>query len=356
MVAYSGLGCLPIALLGALVTIWFRIVDAGGGDWATACLAAVPIALVLGLVNFVAAVSLNRASAPDQLPGGDDTMWTSRHRTGGTPLQCFSPHFLAAAGLFGAGWTLQWVHWLVAVAEYGALTAVYYAVPDFRRRPAKAVAVAERGTFARARGWAFRDRLPALAGRWKPAPLQQLPTTPAEVLNSPPPAGLRDHFAVMSGTRGGVRFTIADAFEPEPFAPFRAWQQRHVTVCAVHLDTVFPSVRVALRGRGGRRARYTLEVETLRPDFAEALVTKETIEAMLAAETKEWSIQGRDVLTVLRDQPADTQDGGTGDQSADYDLDAVRAIERLTALIARLPTDLAPWANDAALPGLPLKD
>ncbi|MFF4551070.1 hypothetical protein ACFY1J_44095 [Streptomyces sp. NPDC001406] len=86
----------------------------------------------------------------------------------------------------------------------------------------------------------------------------------------------------------------------------------------------------------------------MRPDFAEALVTEETIEAMLAAETMEWSIQGRDVLTVLRDQPTDTQDGGTGDQPADYDLDAVRAIERLTALIARLPAD--------ALPGLPLED
>lgn len=355
MLAYSGLGCLPLGLLGALLAIWFRIIDARGGDWATACLAAIPIALVLGLVNLVAAVSLNRAPAPGQVPGGDDTVWTSRHRAGGTPLQCYSPYFLAAAGLFCAGWTLQWVHWLVAVAEYGALTAVYYAVPGFRRRPAKAITVAERGTFARARGWAFRDRLPALAERWKPGPLQRLSTTPAEVLNSPPEAGLRDHFAVMSGTRGGVRFTIADAFEPEPFAPFRAWQQHHVTVCAVHLDTAFPSIRVALRGRPGRRTRYTLEVETLRPDFAEALVTQETIEAMLAAETMEWSIQGRDVLTVLRDQPADTHDGGAGDQPVDYDLDAVHAIERLTALIARLPTNLAPWAHDA-LPGLPLKD
>ncbi|MGW3122821.1 hypothetical protein ACWDBW_37885 [Streptomyces sp. NPDC001107] len=152
-----------------------------------------------------------------------------------------------------------------------------------------------------------------------------------------------------------MRFTIADAFEPEPFAPFRAWQQHHVTVCAVHLDTAFRSLRVALRGRPGRRTRYPLEVETLRPDFAEALVTEETMEAMLAAETMEWSIQGRDVLTVLRDHPADTQDGSTGDQPADYDLDAVRAIERLTSLIARLPTNLAPWAHDA-LPGLPLED
>ena len=352
MLAYSGLGCLPLALLGALSVIWFSIIDARGGDWATACLVAVPIALVLGLVNLVAAESCNRAPAPDQLPGGDDTVWTSRHRAGGTPLQCFSPHFLAAAGLFCAGWTLQWVHWLVAVAEYGALTAIYYAVPNLRRRPPKAITVAERGAFAQARGWAFRDRLPSLAGRWRPVPPQRLSTTPAEVLNSPPQAGLRDHFAVMSGTHGGVRFTIADAFEPEPFAPFRAWQQHHVTVCAVHLDTAFPFIRVALRGR---RNRYALEVETLRPDFAEALVTKETIEAMLDAETMEWSIQGRDVLTVLRDQPADTQDSGTGDQPADYDLDAVRAIERLTALIARLPTDLAPWAHDA-LPDLPLTD
>ncbi|AVV42750.1 hypothetical protein C6376_16315 [Streptomyces sp. P3] len=151
-----------------------------------------------------------------------------------------------------------------------------------------------------------------------------------------------------------VRFTIADAFEPEPFAPFRAWQQHHVTVCAVHLDTAFPSIRVALRGGGGRRIRYALEVETLRPDFAEALVTEKTIEAMLAAEVMEWSIQGRDVLTVLRDEPADTQDGGTGGQPADYDLDAVRVIERLTALIGGLPTDLAPWADDA-LSGLPLE-
>jgi hypothetical protein len=174
MLAYSGLGCLPVALLGALLAIWFRIIDARGGDWATACLAAVPIALAFGLVNLVAAVSLNRAPAPGRLPGGDDTVWTSRHRAGGTPLQCFSPYFLAAAGLFCAGWTVQWVHWLVAVAEYGALTAVYYAVPGFRRRPAKAITVAERGTFARARGWAFRDRLPALAGRWKPGPLQQV--------------------------------------------------------------------------------------------------------------------------------------------------------------------------------------
>ncbi|RPF37970.1 hypothetical protein EDD92_8072 [Streptomyces sp. TLI_185] len=61
----------------------------------------------------------------------------------------------------------------------------------------------------------------------------------------------------------------------------------------------------ALRGTGGRGARYTLEVETLRPDFAQALVTGEAIEAMLVTETKEWSIQGRDVLTVLRDQPGD---------------------------------------------------
>jgi hypothetical protein len=355
MIAYSGLGCLPLVLMGALLTIWFAIIDALGGDWATACLAAVPIALVLCLINLVTAESLNRAPDPDGLPGDDDTVWTSRHRAGGTPLQCYTPHFLAAAALFCAGWTLQWVNWLVAVAAYGALTALYYAVPNLRRRPAKAVTVAERGTFARARGWAFRDRLPALAGRWKPAPLRRLPTTPAEVLNSPPQAGLRDHFAVMSGTHRGVRFTIADAFEPVPFAPFRAWQQHQVTVCAVHLDTTFPSIRVALRGARGRRPRYTLEVDTLRPDFAEALVTEETVEAMLAAETMEWSIHGRDVLTVLRDQPDDAQDDGTGDRSADFDLDAVRAVERLTALIARLPTDLAPWADDA-LPGLPLKD
>lgn len=351
MFAYSGLGCLPIVLMGALSTIWFAIIDARGGDWATACLAAVPIALVLGLVNLAVAWSLNRAPAPGRLPGGDDTVWTARHRAGGTPLQCYSPHFLAVAGLLCAGWTMQWVHWPVAAAGYGALTALYYAVPYFRRRPAKSVTVAERGTFAHARGWAFRDRLPALDGRWKPVLPQRLPTSSAEVLNSPPQAGLRDHFAVMSGTHKGVRFTIADAFEPVPFAPFRAWQQHHVTVCAVHLDNVFPSIRVALRGR---RPRYTVEVETLRPDFAEALVTGETIEAMLAAEMMEWSIRGRDVLTVLRDCPAGTQDGGT-DQPADYDLDAVRAIERLTALIARLPTNLAPWAHDA-LPDLPLED
>lgn len=127
-----------------------------------------------------------------------------------------------------------------------------------------------------------------------------------------------------------------------------------MTVCAVHLDTACPSIRVALRGRPCPRNRYALEVETLRPDFAEALVTEKTIEAMPAAEVMEWSIQGRDVLTVLRDQPADTQDGGTGGQPADYDLDAVRVIERLTALIAALPTHLAPWA-DSAVSGLPLE-
>lgn len=352
MLAYSGLGYLPIALMGALTAIWFGIIDARGGDWATACLAAVPIALVFGLINLVVAESFNRAPAPDRLPGDDDTVWTARHRAGGTPLQCFSTHFLAVAGLFFAGWTLQWVHWLVAVAEYGALTAVYLAVPGLRRRPARAVTVAERGRFAHAHGWTFRDRLPALAKRWKPAP-QQLSVTPAEVLNSTPQAKARGHFAVMSGTREGVRFTIADAFEPVPFAPFRAWQQHHVTVCAVHLDTAFPSVRVALRGR---RRRYTLEVDTLRPDFAEALVTQETVEAMLATRTMEWTIQGRDVLTVLREQPAGTQDDGTGDQPADYDLDAVHAVERLTALVARLPTNLTPWADGDALPSLPLRD
>ena len=73
MLAFSGLGCLPIALLGALSVIWFRIIDARGGDWATACLVAVPIALVLGLVNLVVAESLNQAPAPGRLPEGDDT-------------------------------------------------------------------------------------------------------------------------------------------------------------------------------------------------------------------------------------------------------------------------------------------
>ncbi|MGW3122820.1 hypothetical protein ACWDBW_37880 [Streptomyces sp. NPDC001107] len=111
MLAFSGLGCLPIALLGALSVIWFRIIDARGGDWATACLVAVPFALVLGLVDLVAAESLNRAPDPGRLPEGDETVWTSRHRAGGTPLQCFSPYFLAAAGLFCVGWTIQWVHW-----------------------------------------------------------------------------------------------------------------------------------------------------------------------------------------------------------------------------------------------------
>ncbi|MET8977374.1 hypothetical protein ABZX85_17305 [Streptomyces sp. NPDC004539] len=351
MLAYSGLGCLPPALLGALTAVWFAVADARDGDWATACLVAVPIALVFGLVNLVAAVACNRTEAPDQVPGSDETVWSSRHRAGGTPLQSFSPYFLAAAGLLLAGWTLQWVHWPVAVAGYGALTALYYALPYFRRRPPKAVTVAERGAFARARGWAFQDRLPSLTRRWKPGPLQRLSATPAEVLNAPPRAGLRAPFAVMSGTHEGVRFTVADAFEPEPFAPFPAWQHHHVTVCAVHLDAAFPSVRVALRGR---RNRYALEIETLRPDFAEALVTEETVRAMLDTGTREWSVQGRDVLTVLRDQPDDPQDGGTGDDPADYDLDAVRAVERLAALVARLPAGLAPWAQEA-LPDLPLK-
>jgi len=356
MLAYSGLGRLPLVLLGALVAIFFTISDTLGGDWATAGLVTVPIALVFGVINLVIAESVNRAPDPDGLPGDDDTVWTARHRVGGKPLQCYSPHFLAEAGVFGAVWTLQWVNWLVVVAGYGALTALYLAVPRLRRRPAKAVTVAERGRFARARGWAFRDRLPDLAARWKPARLERLHSSYAEMLNNPPRAALRDHFAVMSGTHQGARFTIADAFEPVPFAPFRAWQQQHVTVCAVHLDTAFPAIRVALRGGHGRRPRYTLEVDTLRPDFAEALVTEGTVEAMLAARTMEWSIQGRDVLTVLRDLPDDTQDEATGDdESADFDLDAVRAVERLTALIARLPTDLAPWAEEAVT-GLPLKD
>jgi len=74
---------------------------------------------------------------------------------------------------------------------------------------------------------------------------------------------------------------------------------------------------------------------------------------MLAAGVMEWSIQGRDVLVVLRDQPDDTEDGDREDEPADHDLDAVRAVERLTAVISRLPTDLGPWADDA-IPDLPL--
>jgi hypothetical protein len=349
MIAYSGLGCLPIGLLSAVLAVWFWIIDGSDGDWATACLAAVPIVLVLGLINLLTALSVNRA----EVPGRDFAVWTSRHRSGGTPLQSYSPYFLGMAGLFFVGWTAQWVHVLVAVAEYAALTAAYYIVPELLRRPAKAVTVAQRREFAQARGWAFSDRLPALAGRWTSGPMQRLSTNAAELLNNPPQAKLRGHFAVMSGTHQRVTFTIADAFEPVPFAPFRAWQQLHVTVCAVHLDIVFPSIRIALRGTGTRRNRHTVEVDTLRPDFAEALVTEETTAAMLAAGVMEWSIQGRDVLVVLRDQPDNTEEGDTEDEPADHDLDAVRAVERLTTVISRLPTDLGPWADDA-VPDLPL--
>ncbi|WP_307659541.1 hypothetical protein [Streptomyces sp. V1I1] len=75
---------------------------------------------------------------------------------------------------------------LVAVAEYAALTAAYYIVPELLRRPAKAETVAQRREFAQARGWAFRDRLPALAGRWASGPMQRLSTNAAELLNNPP--------------------------------------------------------------------------------------------------------------------------------------------------------------------------
>ncbi|KES05559.1 hypothetical protein BU52_18715 [Streptomyces toyocaensis] len=342
MVAYTGLGCLPIVLLGALMGIWFAITDARDGDWATACLAAVAITLAFGLVNLMAALSLNRARTPGRLPGRGATVWTPRHRTGGTPLQCFSPHFLAVAGLFGAGWTLQWVHWSVAAAGYGALTVLYHGVPGLARRPARAAAVGERGRYARAHGWAFRERLPSLARRWTLDPLQPVAMDEAALMNVPSRAVLRDPFAVMSGTHEGVSFTVADGFVSEPFAPFRAWQQHHVTVCAVHLTIGLPFVRVALPDRDVPHSRHTVEVETLRPDFAEALVTEETIEAMLAAELTEWSIQGRDVFTVLREQPAD------------HDLEVVHAIEQLTALVAALPADLAPWADGTA-PDLPLR-
>ncbi|MET9914554.1 hypothetical protein ABZZ74_49055 [Streptomyces sp. NPDC006476] len=145
------------------------------------------------------------------------------------------------------------MHWLVAATEYGALTAVYCAVPDFPT-PRKAVTVVERGAFRHARGWVFLDRLPDLAGRWKSGPLQRLSATPAKILNSPPQAAFRDQFAAMSGTRRGLRCTVADDFEPVPFTPFRTRQQHHVAVFAVHLGTGFPSIRVALRGTGGWRS------------------------------------------------------------------------------------------------------
>ncbi|MET7472992.1 hypothetical protein ABZT17_01320 [Streptomyces sp. NPDC005648] len=32
--------CYPAAMLGALSTVWFGVIDARGGDWATACLVA----------------------------------------------------------------------------------------------------------------------------------------------------------------------------------------------------------------------------------------------------------------------------------------------------------------------------
>jgi hypothetical protein len=99
--------------------------------------------------------------------------------------------------LIFVGWTVQWVHGLVAVAEYAALTTAYYLVPELRRRPAKSVTVTQRREFAQERGWAFRDRLPALTERWASGPVQRLSTSAAELLNNPPPAKLRGPFAVM---------------------------------------------------------------------------------------------------------------------------------------------------------------
>ncbi|MEV7340292.1 hypothetical protein [Streptomyces sp. NPDC093544] len=351
--AFSGLGFLPVGMLSALLMIWFWIIDGSGGDWATACIVMVPVSLVFGLINLMVAVVVNHVD----VPGGDYGVWTSRHRSAGTPVQAYSPHFLAAAGLFLAGWTVQWVHGLVAVAGYAALTAAYYGIPELLRRPAKANTAEQRKEFAGARGWAFEDRLPDLAGRWVSGPLPRLATSGAELLNSTAPVKLRGCFAVMAGTHRGVPFTVADAFEPVSFAPFRAWQKVHVTVCAVHLDTALPSLRMVLRrrgsGRGSRRSPLTVEVDTLRPDFAQAVVTQEVSEAMLAARVTEWSIQGRDALLVLRESPDAAGDGSTGDAPADYDLDAVRAVERLATVVSRLPSGIDQWA-DGILPGLPL--
>ena len=107
----------------------------GRGDWTAICLDSVPIALALGLVHLVAAEAPNRAPASNRrrkstAPYGPPGI--GRRNAAAE----FLAHFLAVAGLFGAVWTLRWVHWPVAATEYDALAAVHCAAPDFRR-PAK---------------------------------------------------------------------------------------------------------------------------------------------------------------------------------------------------------------------------
>lgn len=177
--------------LGALVTIGFRIVD-GEGGLDDRLPRRRSNRSVLGLVNLVAAEALNRAPPSDRLVRAMTPQGLPG--IGQAERRCrVSCAFLGGGRSLRGRLDAQRVHWLVAATEYGALTAVYCAGPDLRT-PGKAVTVVERGAFTHARGCVFLDRLPDLAGRRKSGP------------------------------------------------------------CAVHLETAFPSNRVALRSTGGRRS------------------------------------------------------------------------------------------------------
>lgn len=217
MIGYSGWGLLPVLLPVIPFVVWINIADYGRGDWATACLVAALVALLLGALNLGIAALLNRDDSPQE----DRMVWTGAHRSGGTALQSYTPMFLALAGAALAGWTIQWVPWQVAVGGYLAGIVAYFALPALSRRRVRAVAIVNRRAFAERHGWAFRDRLPGLSARWQFGRFSQSPAF-AEMMNAPR-GRLCGHFAAMSGVPERYTFTVVDAFEAGQWAVFRTW-------------------------------------------------------------------------------------------------------------------------------------
>ncbi|GIJ48018.1 hypothetical protein Val02_49040 [Virgisporangium aliadipatigenens] len=332
--AYSGWGCLPAVMFAAVVGLWFKLVDDGGGDWARASLISAFVVLVLGGVNLLFAMGLNRAETPR------GHVWTGRHAANGTSLQGHTPAFLGLAAALFAGWTVQWVPWPVAVVAYLLLTALYYAVPTGLRTIEKNRIVARRQRFAAERDLSIRKELPSLTTRWtldppRAAPFESL----AASMNAPAKPTLREAFAVVSGVHEEDRFTIADAYVAVPHAPAKAWQQRRITICAVHLEVALPHIRLSVRRDGDG---VEVGVDTAVPQLAQALVTADVVNAMVDSGLLSWEIQGRDALVFL-EQAGDHQDP---------DAEALDTVELLGIVTSWLPEELATWGG-GSLPDLP---
>ncbi|BEL03894.1 hypothetical protein Q0Z83_020850 [Actinoplanes sichuanensis] len=326
MVAYSGFGFLVMVWWAVLAGTFFVTVDGNAGDWVRACLNTAIAALVVAAVNLVLALGVNR----------DENGWTGRHSTSGTPLQGQTPVFLATAAGLLLAWATQWITWPGAVLGLLLVVGAYYAVPAIRRgRERSRISARRRAAAEDVHGLSFRRDLPELTARWTLAgPRATSPGSVAGMLNAPSKAALRHPFAVASGVSEGRPFTIADAYVTMPFAVCGPWQQRLITVCAVHLGIALPHTRITL-------AEGEVWCDTEAPAVAQQLLTTELLSAMIQIGLVSIEFQGRDALVMLELERV----------HPDPDGRALGTVEQLLAVTAVLPAHLSGWT--AELPGLP---